>query len=155
MAITYNRRCGLCGQFMTTDDREALLEEHRFEWSEAIVDDFIAGNRHFCVDTDPHGARESARLIEAGLMRPQLDWLIAAELERRQAVPLAGWVTLGSRRRRLAALIVAALVVACILIGAGYGVRAATDHPAACHSVTEDSAITDCDYSHGAWTPKR
>jgi hypothetical protein len=30
-------------------------------------------------------------MIEAGLMRPELDWLIAAELERRQATGPAGW----------------------------------------------------------------
>jgi hypothetical protein len=85
MATTYNRRCSLCGQFVASADKEALLEEHRFEWDEAIVSEFLAANMHVCVDPDPHGARESARLIEAGILRPQLDWLIEGELERRQA----------------------------------------------------------------------
>jgi hypothetical protein len=93
MTATYNRRCGLCGQLQITEDREALLEDERFEWDECLVDDFIAGNRHLCVDTDPYGARESARLIEAGLMVPELRWLIAGELERRQAAGPAAWAT--------------------------------------------------------------
>lgn len=94
MATTYNRRCGLCGQFVAIQDREALLTEHRFEWDESVVDDFIAGSRHDCTDTDPHGARASARLIEAGLIAPQLDWLIAAELERRRLAVRPAWAVL-------------------------------------------------------------
>jgi hypothetical protein len=91
MATTYQRRCSLCGQFVASQDREALLEEHRLEWDEAMVDDFIAGSRHICIDTDPHGARASARLIEAGLIAPELRWLIEAELERRQAAGQPAW----------------------------------------------------------------
>jgi hypothetical protein len=91
MATTYNRRCGLCGQYVASEDREALLEEHRLEWSESVVDDFIAGSRHDCVDTDPHGARASARLIEAGLIAPELRWLLEAALERRQADGRPAW----------------------------------------------------------------
>ncbi len=89
--ITYNHRCALCGQLQITEDRELLLEQERFEWDESLVDDFITGSRHLCVDTDPHGARESARMIEAGLMVPELRWLIEAELERRQAAGRPAW----------------------------------------------------------------
>jgi hypothetical protein len=85
-----NRRCSLCGQYVIAD-RETLLEDQRFEWDESMVDDFIAGNGHFCVDTDPFGAREWARLADEGVMVPELGWLIADELERRQAAPLANW----------------------------------------------------------------
>lgn len=60
MATYHNTRCALCGQLQVTEDREALLEDERFEWDEAMVDDFIAGNRHACFDVDPHGAREAA-----------------------------------------------------------------------------------------------
>jgi hypothetical protein len=91
MATTYDRRCGLCGQYQIIEDREALLEQERFEWDESLVDDFIAGNRHLCVDVDPHGARESARLIEAGLVVPELRWLIEAALECRQAAGRPAW----------------------------------------------------------------
>ncbi len=91
MATTYNRRCGLCGQFVAIQDREALLTEERFEWDESLVDDFIAGNRHLCVDTDPHGARQWARLAEAGEMAIELRWLIEAALERQQAVGRPAW----------------------------------------------------------------
>jgi hypothetical protein len=79
-----NRRCSRCGQYVIAD-RETPLEDQRFEWDESLVDDLIAGNSNFCVDTDPRGARESERLIEAGLLRPELGWLIAEELECRQA----------------------------------------------------------------------
>jgi hypothetical protein len=102
MTASYNRRCALCGQYQITEDREALLEEERFEWDESLVDDFIAGNRHLCVDTDPYGARQSARMIEAGEMVPELRWLIAGELERRQAAAAPAWavftasITLGA-----------------------------------------------------------
>jgi hypothetical protein len=85
-----NRRCSLCGEYVIAD-RETLLEDQRFEWDESLVDDYIAGNSHFCVDTDPNGARQWARLADEGLMVPELGWLIADELERRQAAPLANW----------------------------------------------------------------
>jgi hypothetical protein len=49
MATTYDRRCGLCGQYQITENREALLEDERFEWDESLIDDFIAGNRHLFV----------------------------------------------------------------------------------------------------------
>ena len=113
----YNRRCSLCGQFVISEDREALLEEHRFEWSEAIVDEFIAANRHLCIDTDPHGAREWARLADAGLMRPQLDWLIAAELERHRLAGRPAWAvftcsgTLGTATTALGVCMVEGLLM--------------------------------------------
>ena len=91
-ALTRRVSSILCGQFQISEDREAPLLEHRLEWSEAAVDEYVAANRHFCVDTDPHGARVSARLIEAGLIAPELRWLIAGELERRQAVAVPAWV---------------------------------------------------------------
>jgi hypothetical protein len=113
---TYNptsRRCSLCGQYQITEDREALLEQERFEWDESLVDDFIAGNRHLCFDTDPHGARESERLIEAGEMVPELGWLIALELERRQAAGPAGWVVFMGPATLIAMAPVAADAMAC------------------------------------------
>jgi hypothetical protein len=91
MATTYNRRCALCGQLQVTEDREALLEQERFEWDESLVDDFIAGNRHLYVDTDPYGALQAARLAEAGLIAPELRWLIGAALERKQAAEPPDW----------------------------------------------------------------
>lgn len=91
MATTYNRRCGLCGQYQISEDREALLVQERFEWDESLVDDFIAGNRHLCVDTDPHGACESARLVEAGEIVPELRWLIVAAVERKQVAGRPAW----------------------------------------------------------------
>jgi hypothetical protein len=50
--------------------------------------------------------------------------------------------------------LIVALLAAALMFGAGYGVRAITDHPVVCHAITEDSFPYDCDYSHGAWTPK-
>jgi hypothetical protein len=91
MATTYSRRCALCGQLQITEDREALLEQERFEWDGSLVDDFIAGNRHLRFDTDPHGARESERLIGAGVIGAELRWLLEVAPERKQAAPVAAW----------------------------------------------------------------
>jgi hypothetical protein len=91
MATPYNRRCALCGQFVAMSDREAMLLEDRWQWSESVVDDARPASVHDCTDRDPHGARESERLIEAGLMVPELGWLIALELERKQAAGRPAW----------------------------------------------------------------
>ncbi len=91
---TYNptsRRCSLCGQYQITEDRELLLADERFEWDESLVEDFIAGNRHQCFDTDPFGARESERLVEEGLVVPELRWLLELALERKQAAGRPAW----------------------------------------------------------------
>jgi len=92
MAIYHDTRCALCGQYVAASDREAMLEATRWEWSETLVDEALV-DRHLCVDQDPHGARQWARLADAGEMVPELRWLIEAALERRQAAPLAGWAT--------------------------------------------------------------
>jgi hypothetical protein len=88
-SIPHNRRCAMCGQYVQTTDREAMLEADRWEWSESMIDEARAANLHSCTDQDPHGARESERLIEAGIIRPELRWLLQAELERRQAAQAA------------------------------------------------------------------
>ena len=100
MSTTYNRRCGLCGQYVIAD-RETLLEQDRLQWDEATVDDFIAGAAHTCWETEAFGpdtafSRQWNRLADEGLMRVQLDWLIAGELERRQAAGPAGWAVFTS-----------------------------------------------------------
>jgi hypothetical protein len=101
MATYHNIRCALCGQYVAASDREAMLEASRWEWSEALVDEALV-DRHLCVDQDPHGARQWARLADAGEMVPELRWLIEAELERRQAAAAPAWavftasITLGA-----------------------------------------------------------
>jgi hypothetical protein len=46
---------------------------------------------HFCVDRDPRGVREMQRAIEAGILRPELRWLLEAALERKQAAGRPAW----------------------------------------------------------------
>ena len=96
MASFYNRRCSLCGQFVIAD-RETLLQEDRHEWDEAIVDDFIAGYGHLCWESEYIGpntafSRQWTALADADVMRPELRWLIEAELERRHAAGRPAWV---------------------------------------------------------------
>jgi hypothetical protein len=95
VATTYNRRCSLCGQFVAAGDREAMLEAQRWQWSEALVDEALV-DRHLCVDRDPFGARQWQRAAEAGEMVPELRWLIAAELERKQAAGRPEWAVFTS-----------------------------------------------------------
>lgn len=52
-------------------------------------------------------------------------------------------------RRRL--MLAAAVLV--LVFAAGYATGRAT--APVCHSVTEDSAIADCDYRGGGWHPGR
>ena len=47
--------------------------------------------------------------------------------------------------------IVGILLIAVISFGLGQIVAKRTNHP--CHSITEDSVITDCSYKNGKWSP--
>jgi hypothetical protein len=85
----HSLRCSICQKFIATADRETLLAEHRLEWDEALVDEFLATTQHVCVDADPTGAAWMARLADTGQMRPDLRDLIAAALARKQEQPAA------------------------------------------------------------------
>jgi hypothetical protein len=94
-------RCSLCGQFVTEVDREALLEEHRLEWSEDLVDEFRLDS-HVCADADPYGARAWARLADSGMLRPSLAELVSLALERRRVVGRPRWVVFTSTTTTMA-----------------------------------------------------
>lgn len=94
--ITYQTRCGLCGQYVSDVDREALLEAHRFEWDEALVDE-ARTDQHLCVDSDALGARQWARLADSGMLRPTLQELVALALERRRQAGRPRWAARTSR----------------------------------------------------------
>lgn len=51
---------------------------------------------------------------------------------------------------------VAALILSAVIgtgIGAGAVVVTETEPAPVCHAPSEDSVMTDCTYSHGAWRP--
>lgn len=54
-------------------------------------------------------------------------------------------------KRAILALL--AVLVLVITFASGYTVGRGSQ-TAVCHSKTEDAIILDCDYHHGAWTPR-
>jgi len=91
----YSRRCALCGQFVSEVDREQLLELDRYEWDEHLVDEARL-DAHQCVDTDPYGARQWARLEDAGMLRWTLAELVSLALERRRSAAPPAWALLAT-----------------------------------------------------------
>lgn len=101
--ITYNRRCGLCGQYVADSDHEALLDLDRWQWSEALVEEALV-DAHQCTDTDPYGARAYDRLAAAGLVTAEppgskpvratieLAIFIGLALEQHHEQTVPGWV---------------------------------------------------------------
>jgi hypothetical protein len=94
--ITHNTRCALCSQYVAHSDREAMLEAQQWEWDEARVDEARL-DAHQCADTDPYGARQWARLEDAGMLRWTLAELISLELDRRRVASRPAWAVLAGQ----------------------------------------------------------
>jgi hypothetical protein len=90
MTTATTSRCSLCGQYVASSDREAMLEAQRWEWAEALVDE-ARTDGHVCIDRDPCGAAMLGRLADSGAVRPELRDLIAGALGRKQAAGPAAW----------------------------------------------------------------
>jgi hypothetical protein len=86
----HNIRCALCGRDVAEVDRDALLELDRYEWDDALVEEYLA-DMHVCDDSDPLGVRAWARLSDAGMLRQTLQEAISLALERRRPAGRPPW----------------------------------------------------------------